>query len=172
MPASQKPNLTMELTVQATGWPKPGKRMGWLKSSEGQFFSIRPAMVNNFAKGEVCHVTYIEGDLREDGTRWNPMILSKQAGAPSGSQQKVIPQIRAATNPTDSEQMFVVALLKETTTPTDTLQMLQARGDTYKKLFQYLFGNPEKRKNDQRMNDEIPDGPPDYAEEGNWEPEQ
>jgi len=172
MPTPQKPNLTMELTVQATGWPKPGKKMGWLKSSENQFFSIRPALVTQFTKGEVCHVTYTEGDLREDGTRWNPMILSKQAGAVAGPQQKVIPQLRAATNPTDAQQMFVAALLKEVIAPTDSLDVLKARGDQYKRLFNYLFGSGEKQKNDSRMDDQIPDGPPDYPEEGNWEPEQ
>jgi len=162
-------NKTMELTVQNLGWPKPGKKMGWIKTSEGQFLSLRPAMLTQFQKGEVCHVTYVEGDMKDDGTRWLT-IVGKQAGAPGGPQQKVVPQLRAATNPTDAEQMFVVALLKETTLPSDSLDILRARGKQYKQLYQYLFGTQEKQKNDSRMDDEIPEGPPDYPEEGNWEP--
>jgi hypothetical protein len=162
-------NKTMELTVQNLGWPKQGKKMGWIKTSEGQFLSLRPAMLTQFQKGEVCHVTYVEGDMKDDGTRWLT-IVGKQAGAPGGPQQKVVPQLRAATNPTDAEQMFVVALLKETTLPSDSLDMLKARGKQYKQLYQYLFGTQEKQKNDSRMDDEIPEGPPDYPEEGNWDP--
>ena len=104
-------------------------------------------------------------------------LVKKIAGAVSGKQQQVIPQLRAATNPADSEQMFVVALLKETTTPTDSLDILKARGKQYKQLYQYLFGTQEKQKNDQRIDDDIPEfasGLPDdakYPEEGNWERE-
>ena len=38
--------------------------------------------------------------MKDDGTRWLT-IVGKQAGAPGGPQQKVVPQLRAATNPSD-----------------------------------------------------------------------
>ena len=167
----QQQNKSMELTVQNLGWPKPGKKMGWIKTSEGQFLSLRPAMLTQFQKGEVCHVTYVEGDMKDDGTRWLT-IVGKQAGAPGGPQQKVVPQLRAATNPSDVKADVCGGLLKEVIAPTDSLDVLKARGDQYKRLYEHLFGTSEKQKNDQRMDDEIPDGPPDYPEEGNWEPAQ
>ena len=159
--------MQIELTIQYVNPPKTGKRFGSIKSSEGDTYWGSGQTINQFRQGEVCQIEYTES-TGQDGMVWK-RISKKLAGM--AQPQKVIPQVRAQTNPRDQKQIFITALLKETVTPTDTKTMLIARAQMLAEVYEHLFGPQKKQETESALDDQIPDGPPDYPEEGNWERE-
>ena len=144
---------TAEITVQYRNDVKPGGKFGSIKSAEGDYYYASQPTINQFSKGEVCQIEYTES-TGNDGKVWK-RIQKKIAGAPQP--QKVIPQVRAQQNPKDSKQIFVSMMLKSTTMPQDPLNVLKARGDQYKQLYEYLFGTEAQQNTGATLNDEIPD---------------
>ena len=143
---------TAEITVQYLNNPKPGKKMGSVKSSEGDYYNCPPQMLHIFKVGEVCKVEFTERP-KEGGGSWKTLV-TKLGGAlsPKGP----VP-MRAMTNPKDSQQIFMTALLKEMVIPEDTASGIIQKGRYCKEAYQVLFGTVEKQNTEAEMNDEIPE---------------
>ena len=86
-------NDTMELnratvTVQYVNGPKPGKKLGTIKTREDEYFYVRPDMLRHFQQGETYDLGYTE-------TQGNN-------GLPLRTVQKAVPVKRAAADPTEN----------------------------------------------------------------------
>ncbi len=141
----------IEITCQYVNAPKPGKRLGSVKSSEGEYYYVDPIMLKRFSVGEVCTIEY-EAKPRDGGGEWKTIKrkISTSAAPP-------VPQIRARTAPADSKQIFVTALLKGMVTPQDTVTTIIAKGGMVKNAYEQLFGTEAKQTTETIMKDEIPD---------------
>ncbi len=140
---------TAEITVQIVSYTKPGKKLGFIKSSEGDFYGAPDADLNKFQKGEVCKIEYTESTGR-DGKVWKN-LKRKLAGAVAP-----MPQQRAATNPKDSQQIFVVALLKNMVSENDGFDSVIAKGAMLKRAYERLFGNEQMQNTQNALQDEVP----------------
>ena len=141
---------TAEITVSYINQAKPGKKMGSIKSAEGEYYYCAPTMLHLFAVGEVCKVEFTQRP-KEGGGNWNTLV-TKLGGPLKGTAP-----MRASTSPKDSEHIFVTALLKGMVRPDDTSMTLFAKGNMLKDVYQKLFGSVEKQKTEIELNDEIPD---------------
>jgi hypothetical protein len=144
----------IEITVQFVNAPKAGKRLGSIKSSEGEYYGCDPATLGRFSKGEVCTIEYTETPKDGGGTWKNIKRKISTSSAPPA------PSIRNRTDPKDSEQMFVTALLKEALgsgkiEPTGAA--IVACGSAFKQAYRQLFGDAAKQTTEAVMRDEIPD---------------
>ena len=143
---------TAEITVQYINNAKPGKKMGSIKSSEGEYYYCAPTMLHLFQMGEVCKVEFTERP-KEGGGTWK--TLTTKLGGP----MKGPTPIRASTSPKDSQQIFITALLKEYVSlgaiPCDKASIVVA-GNQLKGAYQELFGSTEKQKTEIELNDELP----------------
>lgn len=142
-----------DITVQFVNQPKPGKRMGSIKSSEGEYYGCPPTLLGQFRAGEVCKIDFNETPKDGGGTWKN--ITRKIAGA---GPPPVIQLPRQRTNPGDSEQIYTTALLKEFIAAgkldlrTDSLV---AATNAVREAYRQTFGGVEKRR-DEEMDDSIP----------------
>ena len=103
----------IEITAQYVNPAKPGKRMGSVKSSEGDYYGCDPIMLKRFTPGEVCTIEYSTRP-KDGGGEWRTIVrkISTSAAAPA-------PNFRSQTSPKDSQQIFVTALLKEMVSTAD-----------------------------------------------------
>ena len=142
-----------DITVQYVNFPKPGKKNGSIKTSEGLYFWGKQPMLSQFAQGEVCR---IEFTTSEDG-QWKT-ITKKIGGTPKQSGPIPIPQIRTRTNPVDSEQISVMAMLKEFIRKGDvdleTTAIVTAI-NVCRDAYRFTFGGLEQQRNEKDINDEI-----------------
>ena len=144
---------TAEITVQYINAPKPGKKQGSIKSSEGDYFYCAPTMLHLFQVGEVCKIEFTETP-KEGGGVWKRLSAKLGGGAlkPLGPAP-----MRAMTNPKDSKQIFMTALLKEMVVETDTSTTIIQKGKYCSDAYDVLFGSVAKQTTAAEMNDEIPD---------------
>ena len=141
----------IEITCQYVNAPKPGKKMGSIKSSEGEYYYVDPAMLQRFSKGEVCTVEY-DATPKDGGGEWR-RIKRKIATSAAPPQA----QFRNATSPKDSVQIFVTACLEQMVSATDTQASIIAKGNMLKMAYEHLFGTPAKQTTENILNDEIPE---------------
>ena len=141
----------LEITVQYCNPPKPGKRMGSIKSSEGEYYGCDPVMLKRFTAGEVCTIEYSTSP-KDGGGEWRRIVrkISTSASPPA-------PNFRSQTSPKDSQQIFVTALLKEMVSATDTQASVIAKGNFLKAAYQSLFGTEAKQTTEAVMADEMPE---------------
>ena len=144
---------TAEITVQYCNAAKPGKKMGSIKSSEGEYYYCAPTMLHLFQVGEVCKVEFTERP-KEGGGTWKTLTAKLGGGAlkPLGPAP-----MRAMTNPKDSKQIFMTALLKEMVTETDTSSSIIQKGKSCADAYDVLFGSVAKQTTAAELNDDIPD---------------
>ena len=143
----------IEITCQYVNFPKPGKRLGSIKTSEGEFFGVEPSLLRIFQQGEVCVVEYTESPKTGGGVWKN--IKRKISSTPTALQKPPIQYPRARTNPVDQEQMFVVGLLKEMVTWDHTAIEIVEKTNDLRKVWRNTFGGSETNRDDE-MRDEIP----------------
>ena len=143
---------TAEITVQYINAQKPGKKMGSIKSSEGEYYYCAPTMLHLFQIGEVCKVEFTERP-KEGGGTWKTLVTKLGGGAlkPLGPAP-----MRAMTNPKDSKQIFMSALLKGMVGPTDTATTIIQKGKACGDAYDVLFGTVAKQTTEAEMDDEIP----------------
>lgn len=141
----------IEITAQYVNPAKPGKRMGSVKSSEGDYYGCDPIMLKRFTPGEVCTIEYSTRP-KDGGGEWRTIVrkISTSAAAPS-------PQFRNATAPKDSIQIFVTAILKGMVGPTDSQVSIIAKGNMLKAAYTTLFGTEAKQTTEAQMQDEVPE---------------
>ena len=143
-----------EITIQYVNAPKPGKKFGSIKSSEGDYYGAPPAMLKMFSVGEVCK---IEFTTSEDG-QWKS-ITKKIGGAPKQAGPIPVPQIRARSNPVDNEHIFITACLKEFIAAgkveLETTAIVTAV-NTIRDAFRFTLGGLERQRNEKDMQDEVP----------------
>ena len=141
---------TAEITCQYVNAAKPGKKMGSIKSSEGDYYYCQQHLLNLFSVGEVCKVEFTEKP-KDGGGTWKTLVTKL------GGPMKGPAPMRASTSPKDSEQIFVTALLKEMVEKTDSSVTLLAKGNMLKGVYGQLFGGLEKQKTAIELNDDIPE---------------
>lgn len=49
---------TATITVEYVNQPKPGKKMGSIKGSDGQYYGVWPNDLNQFRQGETVTIEY------------------------------------------------------------------------------------------------------------------
>ena len=143
----------IEFTVQVIG-RKDGKRMGYLKTSEDDWFNVPPPLMTQFHQGDVCTVEYT-AKPRQGGGEWRDItrILSKTSTVPPKVQAS-----RPATNPTDSERMWSCAILEAFIRAGKVeldVTSLAAANKIVTTVYANSFGSKDQRKDDE-MQDEIP----------------
>lgn len=147
----------VDITVKTVAWPKPGKKKGWVISSEDGFYGCVPGLLTQFKQNEVCKIEYKTAP-KDGGGEWMD-IIKKIGGGMTPMGANPIPRPR--TNPTDSKQIFVTALLKEFIAAgrVDTSKTaVVAAGTALKQAYEELFGSPQKQETEAIMEDQIPDG--------------
>ena len=144
---------TAEITVSYINAAKPGKKMGSIKSAEGDYYYCQPTMLHLFQIGEVCKVEFTERP-KEGGGTWKTLVTKLGGGAlkPLGPAP-----MRAMTNPKDSKQIFMTALLKEMVVETDTSTSIIQKGKYCSDAYDVLFGSVAKQNTEAELNDSIPD---------------
>ena len=144
---------TAEITVQYVNAAKPGKKMGSIKSSEGDYYNCAPTMLHLFQVGEVCKIEY-ETSPKQGGGVWKTLTSKLGGGAlkPLGPAP-----MRAMTNPKDSKQIFISALLKGMVNGTDTATSIIQKGKACADAYDVLFGSVAKQTTEAELNDGIPD---------------
>jgi len=138
----------IEITVQYVNFPKPGKKLGSIKSVEGKYYYMEPDSLKRFSEGEVCTIEY---NVSDDG-KWQRLTrkISTSAAAPA-------PTFRSETSPKDSKQIFVTALLKEMVSEADGRDSVLAKGNMLKEVYDRLFGTAAKQITENQLRDSIPD---------------
>lgn len=149
----------IEITCQQVNYPKAGKRLGSIKSSEGEFYGVEPSLLRIFEKGEVCLVEYTETPKKDGNGVWKnirrkisstPTVLANARTSPVQRGE-----MRPRTHPVDSEQMFVGQLLKQSYKPETTALELVEEINKLRKVWRNTFGGSETNRDDE-MQDEIP----------------
>ena len=147
-----KPTETAEITVAYINDPKPGKKWGTIKATDGNYYWGPPSMLSRYKPGETCKVEFELGG--NDGTL---RTLRHKIDVPQALARPSAPPPRARTNPTDSEQIFVMCMVKERpifkdadATATDLIAEINMLRDVYRNTF---GGNAQQ---DDQMNDQIP----------------
>jgi len=77
------PVETTDITVQYINDPKPGKKWGSVKSTNGDFYFCPPAMLRQYKVGESCKIEFELGG--NDGTLRSLRKKLSSAPAPQGS---------------------------------------------------------------------------------------
>ena len=136
-----------EVTIQYVNDPKPGKKMGSIKTAELGYFGVFPNMLRQFSTNEVCRVEYeSNGDFKK--------VTKKLASAV----REPTKQVRPRSDPAESEQIFAVALTKEfiargdVTCDSDSLTRVV---NTCREVYRKTFGGAEAQRRDD-MSDSIP----------------
>jgi len=143
-----EPNPVAEITVQYINPPKPGKKMGSIKSSEGDYYGCFPAQLHQFFVGEVCKLEYKQS---ESGYK---SVVKKIGTTPLNP----VP-MRARTAPADSEQIAVLAMVKsfiEAGKVELERSDLIACLETCKAAYRSVFRSPEIQTTQDELKDEIP----------------
>lgn len=143
----------IEITCQYVNAPKPGKKLGSIKTSEGEFYGVEPSLLGIFSKGEVCIVEYTESPKTGGGVWKN--IKRKVSSTPTALQREPVQYPRARSNPADSEQIFTTALLKEVYNKDMTALELVEEINKLRKVWKNTFGASEFHRDDE-LRDEIP----------------
>jgi len=151
MPAPELKEI--EFTVQLCG-RKDGNRMGYIKTSEDDWFGVPPNLLAQFHQGDVCTVEY-KAKPRQGGGEWRDItrILSKTSTVPPKVQAS-----RPATNPTDSERMWSCAILEAFIRAGKVeldVTSLAAANKIVTTVYANSFGSKDVRKDDE-MDDGIP----------------
>jgi hypothetical protein len=145
-----RPVETAEITVQFVNDPKPGKKWGSVKDTNGNYYGGPPGMLRQFQVGETCKIEFELGG--NDGTL---KALKHKVAIPQALARPVAVPPRARTNPVDSEQIFVTALMKGFLNQGDTATDIIGKINILRDAYRNTFGGSEKQRDDQ-MNDEIP----------------
>lgn len=145
---------TAEITVQYRNEKQPGRKMGSIKSSEGDYYGCPDALLFQFQRGEVCTVEYSETPKRDGNGSWK--TITKKIGVAKAPPLAAPPRQR--TNPVDNEHIFITALLKEfigvgkiELATTEIVTAVNAIRDAYR----HTLGGLEKQRSDS-MDDEVP----------------
>lgn len=142
---------TAEITVQYVNDPKPGKKWGSIKTTDGQYYSGPPAVLKLFQPGETCKIDFTLGG--NDGTL---KAVKRKHEVPPALQRPVAPAPRARTNPSDSEQIFVTAIVKHIATADMGRDEGKALVNLWRSVYADTFGSPAKQQINSEFNDEIP----------------
>lgn len=146
---------TAEITVQYRNEKKPGRKMGNIKTSEGEYYGAPDNILFQFNKGEVCTIEYSESPKQDGSGVWKTITKKLSGASPA---QKIQPQIRARVNPAEAEQMFVAALLKsfiEAGKLNLSTAEIVAATNAIKDAYHRTLGSAEKQHSDD-MDDGIP----------------
>ena len=142
-----------DITVAYVNPPKDGKRLGSIKSGAGEYFGCAPGLLNEFRQGEQCKIEF-SSRKAPDGKVWK--TVTKKIGGNNGYVRPIAQGPRQRTNPTDSEQIFVVALLKEIIAPDMGPIALIEKIEELRRVYRNTFGSSERNRDDE-MNDFIPE---------------
>lgn len=145
---------TIEFTVQLVG-RKDGKRMGYIKTAENDWFNVPPNLLAQFKRGEVCTVEYV-AKPRDGGGEWRDITkkISSIAPPPEPKHQ----DSRPPTNPTDSQRMWSCAILEAFIRAGKVDLSITSLAEANKivtTVYANSFGSKDARKDDE-MNDGIP----------------
>src|SRR5512138_751926 len=132
-----------EITVQYVNPPKEGKKWGNVKSSDGTLYWGSPAALAQVKPRENCKLEYDSGG--KDGTLKS--IKKKIEIAPALQRPTPAP-IRGRTNPTDSEQIFVVAIIKGIATADMSATEGIALVNLWRGVYRNTFGGSETNRAD------------------------
>jgi len=142
------------INVQYVNPPKPGKKEGSVKTVNGEYYGVKPAMLSQFAPGGTYTVEY-------DTRMWNnkefktvTTITSAQAPAPgSGGGGQY-----GAKDDTTAERIFVQGILQAFITAgkiEPTGLAVTGAVKTLRAVWAETLGKP-KTATQEAMNDEIP----------------
>lgn len=136
-----------EVTIQYVNDPKPGKKMGSIKTAELGYFGVFPNMLRQFSTNEVCRLEYeTNGDFKK--------VTKKLASAV----REPTKNIRPRSDPAESEQIFAVALAKEFIArgdvTCDTEQLVKLI-NVCRQTYRQTFGGTEAQRRDD-MQDQVP----------------
>lgn len=143
---------TAEITVAFVNEPKEGKKNGSIKAADGQYYSVPPHMLPQFAKGMRCRVEYKPfGDTGR--------AIQKVIGNTNMTPTVPKNDYRARSNPAEAKQIAVLALAKplleklprEEVSEAKLVAVLELCMRAYDKT---LGGMQAQRRDD--MDDEIP----------------
>jgi hypothetical protein len=96
-------------TVKFVNPAKPGKKNGTIKAEDESFFLVPKEMLDSFRPGVTYDLEYETHDYQGQTFKTVRKFTEKAAAAAASGGGAT----RSATNPTDSEQIFVTALMKE-----------------------------------------------------------
>lgn len=149
--------MTQFATVQVryVNRPKPGKKMGSIKTADDVYFSVHPSKLGYFQPGGTYDIEYssreyngtvfytVENIANSDG--------AVPAPAPRAQQRSASPATQAAPaqfmkNPKEQEQIFCVAIMKSMIEAGQIQPTMQDHIDTINSLrevFRQTFGKQE-----------------------------
>lgn len=145
---------TTEITVAYINPPKEGKKMGSVKTADGQFYNVFENMLAQFSKGMKCRVEY-EARPKDGGGEWR--TIKKIVGNGSAPTPGPKNDYRARSNPAEAKQIAVLAIVKEWVPQiavADTAALIDAIRSAMMAYDQTLGGVQAQRRDD--MNDEVP----------------
>src|SRR5262249_53368769 len=97
-----------EIKVQYVNPPKEGKKLGSIKSADGQYYSVFEKMLDQFTKGMTCKVEY-SSRTGDDGREWR--TITKVLGNNGSVGPKN--DYRSRANPAEAKAIAVLAIAKE-----------------------------------------------------------
>lgn len=100
-----------DIEVKFVNPPKPGKKLGSIKTADDGFWLVPPTLLNQLSPGMKCRIEY------DESKPWEPepgkqiftvakIIVGQTTQVPKNS-------YRQRSNPTEARQIAVLALLKE-----------------------------------------------------------
>ena len=142
----------IEITCQYVNFPKPGKRLGSIKTSEGEYYGVEPGLLRIFQQGEVCVVEYTESPKHGGGTWKN--IKRKVSSTPTVAQKPPYIAPKQRTDDRDQEQITVRMIMDKKIQPdsswVEIAEIMQQARKVYRMTWQ--MDKPENVD----INDEIP----------------
>jgi hypothetical protein len=145
---------TATIEVAYVNEPKEGKKMGSVKTTDGEFYSVWPDKLANYIPGAVYEVEYTESEFKGKTyktikgvkSRTGPAAKAAGANAP------------ARNGHTQSVEMFVMGTIGRSLQGTGTYpdkEVLVGWLEDAKDAWEMVFG-PKQEKKKPELDDEIP----------------
>jgi hypothetical protein len=142
-----------EITCSIISYPKDGKKLGFVKSAEGEFYGADYGMLNRFQKGEVCVIEYSETPKKVGDGSWKN-IKRKLSTTPTVAQKPPYIAPKQRTDDRDQEQITVRLIMDKKIQPDTTWVEIAEIMQQARKLYRMTW-NVDKPENPD-INDNIP----------------
>jgi hypothetical protein len=150
---SSKELKQKEITCQLINWPKQGKPLGSIKTSENEWFGVEPSLLKIFNVGEVCQVEYTETPKKQgDGVWLN--IKRKVSSTPTAAQKAPYIAPKQRTDDRDQEQITVRLIMDKKITVDSTWVEIAEIMQQARKVYRMTWMADKPENPD--INDDIP----------------
>lgn len=139
-----------KIQVQYVNDPKPGKKWGSIKATDGIYYYGPPSVLQAFQVGDECTIEFENSD---DGQF--RQVKKKLSQTPPVLTRPIPQPPRARTNPTDSEHIFITAIAKEMVEPRMSMTEVVDLINGLRAVYRTTLGATESQRADD-MSDEIP----------------